>query len=165
MIDRDELVAVLPRLRRYARVLTGDRVRAEDLVQDAVERALARESTFQAGGNLRAWLFSLMHNLFIDGTRQREAIDWSADTAELPEMAAGHQSDPAELRDIQSALRKLPQDQREVLLLVAVEGLRYREAAEVLAVPVGTIMSRLARAREKMQELLGGVPVGAGEAR
>jgi RNA polymerase sigma-70 factor (ECF subfamily) len=165
LIDRDELVAVLPRLRRYARVLTGDRARADDLVQDAVERALARESTFHAGGNLRAWLFSLMHNLFIDGTRQREAIDWSADTSELPEMAAGSQSDPAEMRDIQSALHRLPQDQREVLLLVAVEGLRYREAAEVLAVPVGTIMSRLARAREKMQELLGGVTAGAGEAR
>ena len=165
LIDRDELVAVLPRLRRYARVLTGDRTRADDLVQDTVERALARESTFHAGGNLRAWLFSLMHNLFIDGTRQREAIDWSADTAALPEMASGKPSDPTEMRDIQSALYKLSQDQREVLLLVAVEGLRYREAAEVLAVPVGTIMSRLARAREKMQELLGGVPVGTGEAR
>jgi RNA polymerase sigma-70 factor, ECF subfamily len=163
LIDRDELVAVLPRLRRYARVLTGDRTRADDLVQDAVERALARESTFHAGANLRAWLFSLMHNLFIDGTRQREAIDWSADTSELPEMAAVRQSDPAEMRDIQSALVKLPQEQREVLLLVAVEGLRYREAADVLAVPVGTVMSRLARAREKMQELLGGVSVGAGK--
>lgn len=160
MIDRDELIETLPRLRRYARMLTGDRTRADDLVQDAIERALARESTFRTGANLRAWLFALMHNLFVDGTRQREAIDWSADSSELPEMAAPSQSDPAEMRDIHAALHKLPPDQCEVLLLVAVEGLRYREAAEVLAVPVGTVMSRLARAREKMHELLGGVSSG-----
>lgn len=165
LIDRDELVDVLPRLRRYARVLTRDLARADDLLQDTVERALARESTFRPGANLRAWLFSVMHNLFIDGTRQRELIDWTADMADLPEAAAGQQSDPAGMRDIQSALYRLPGEQREVLLLVAVEGLRYREAAEVLAVPVGTIMSRLARAREKMQELLGDAPAGKGAAR
>ncbi len=162
MIDRDELIEMLPRLRRYARMLTGDRARADDLVQDALERALERESSFRSGGNLRPWLFSLMRNLFVDGIRAREAIDWSADSEALPEMAAPHQADPAELRDIHTALEKLPADQREVLLLVAVEGLRYREAAEVLALPVGTVMSRLARARGKMQELLGNVPAGAG---
>lgn len=162
MIDRNELIEVLPRLRRYARMLTGDRARADDLVQDALERALERESTFRSGGNLRPWLFSLMHNLFVDGIRAREAVDWSADAEELPEMAAPHQADPAELRDIHIALEKLPADQREVLLLVAVEGLRYREAAEALALPVGTVMSRLARARGKMQELLGDVSAGAG---
>lgn len=160
MIDRDQLIETLPRLRRYARMLTGDRFRADDLVQDALQRALERESTFRAGANLRTWLFSLMHNLFIDGIRTREAVDWSADPAELPDIAAPRQSDPAEMRDIRAALDKLPTEQREVLLLVAVEGLRYREAAEVLAVPVGTVMSRLARAREKMQELLGDVAPG-----
>jgi RNA polymerase sigma-70 factor (ECF subfamily) len=160
VIDRDELIATLPRLRRYARLLTGDRARTDDLVQDALERALERESTFRSGANLRAWLFSLMHNLFVDGTRVREAVDWSADATELADMAAPRQSDPMEMRDIQSALEKLPADQREVLLLVAVEGMRYREAAEVLGLPVGTVMSRLARAREKMQELLGDVSAG-----
>lgn len=154
MIDRDELIATLPRLRRYARQLTGDRSRADDLVQDALERAIDRESTFRSGENLRAWLFSLMHNLFIDGTRRKEAIDWSADATELPEQATQAQSDPAELRDVRMAMEKLPAEQREVLLLVGVEGLRYREAAEVLGLPIGTVMSRLARAREKMQELL-----------
>lgn len=157
MIDRNQLVETLPRLRRYARLLTGDRCRADDLVQDALARAIERESTFRSGENLRTWLFTLMHNLFIDGTRSREAIDWTADASALPEMITPRQSDPVELRDIHVALGKLPADQRDVLLLVAIEGLRYREAAEVLALPVGTVMSRLARAREKMQELLGDV--------
>ncbi len=88
LIDRDELIEMLPRLRRYARMLTGDRARADDLVQDALERALERESSFRSGGNLRPWLFSLMRNLFVDGIRAREAIDWSADSEALPEMAA-----------------------------------------------------------------------------
>lgn len=157
MIDRNELIRTLPRLRRYARLLTGDRCRADDLVQDALERAIERESTFHSGENLRPWLLVLMHNLFVDGTRSREAIDWSADANQLPEMSAPSQCDPAELGDIHTALEKLSADQREVLLLIGVEGLRYREAAEVLGLPVGTVMSRLARAREKMQELLGDV--------
>jgi RNA polymerase sigma-70 factor (ECF subfamily) len=161
LIDRNELIAALPRLRRYARLLTGDRCRADDLVQDALERALERESTFRSGANLRAWLFSLMHNLFIDGVRAREVVDWSVDSSELPEVVASQQSDPAQLRDIHSALEKLPVDQREVLLLVAVEGLRYREAAEALGLPIGTVMSRLARAREKMQDLLGNDSAGS----
>jgi RNA polymerase sigma-70 factor (ECF subfamily) len=160
LIDRDELIAALPRLRRYARLLTGDRCRADDLVQDALERALERESTFRSGANLRAWLFSLMHNLFVDGVRAREVVDWSVDSSELPDVVAPQQSDPAEMRDIHSALAKLPVDQREVLLLVAIEGLRYREAADALGLPVGTVMSRLARAREKMQDLLGDVSAG-----
>ena len=80
VIDRDELVAVLPRLHRYARVLTGDRTRADDLVQDAVERALERESTFRSGGKLRPWLFSLIHTLFIDGVRPRDALDCTPDS-------------------------------------------------------------------------------------
>lgn len=163
LIDRNELIEMLPRLRRYARMLTGDRTRADDLVQDALERALEREATFRNGGNLRPWLFSLMHNLFVDGMRTHEVIDWTIDSEELPELASPYyQADPAELRDIHIALEKLSTDQREVLLLVAVEGLRYREAAETLALPVGTVMSRLARARGKMQELLGDVPAGTG---
>lgn len=155
MIDREELIALLPRLRRYARMLTGDRARADDLVQDAVERALERESTFRSGSELRPWLFSLMHNLFVDGVRRRDAVDWAADTEDMPEATAPRAADPAEMRDIRAALEKLPVDQREILLLVAVEGLRYREAAETLGLPIGTVMSRLARAREKMQEILG----------
>ena len=154
LIDRNALIDLLPRLRRYAGVLTRDRSRADDLVQDTLQRAIEREATFRSGENLRAWLFALMHNLFIDGVRGSEAIDWTADAGALPEAAAPRQSDPIEMRDIHRALAKLPTEQREVLLLVAIEGLRYREAAEVLVLPIGTVMSRLARAREKMQELL-----------
>lgn len=164
MIDRSELVALLPRLRRYARLLTRDHAAADDLVQDVLQRAIEREASFRTGENLRPWLFALMHNLFVDGTRHKEAVDWSADTGELPEMSAAPNSDPAEMRDIRRALEQLPAEQCEVLLLVAVEGLRYREAAEVLGLPVGTVMSRLARAREKMQSLLGGAANGAGAA-
>ena len=162
MIDRSELVALLPRLRRYARLLTRDHARADDLVQDAVQRAIEREASFRAGLDLRPWLFTLTHNLFVDGMRHKEAVDWSADPEDLPEMSAAPHGDPAEMRDIRKALELLPTDQCEVLLLVAVEGLRYREAAEVLGLPVGTVMSRLARAREKMQSLLGGAAAGMG---
>jgi RNA polymerase sigma-70 factor (ECF subfamily) len=161
LIDRDELVATLPRLRRYARLLVGDRSRADDLVQDALARAIEREASFRAGQNLRAWLFVLMHNLFVDGLRNREAIDWSADPDTAPETS-GPASDPVQLREIHDALEKLPVDQRAVLMLVGLEGLRYREAADVLGLPLGTVMSRLARAREKMQELLGEVSLAAG---
>ena len=161
MIDRDELVATLPRLRRYARLLVGDRSRADDLVQDTLARAIERESSFRTGQNLRAWLFALMHNLFVDGLRNREAIDWSADPETAPEPT-GSASDPVQLREIHDALEKLPVDQRAVLVLVGLEGLRYREAADVLGLPLGTVMSRLARAREKMQELLGEVSLAAG---
>jgi RNA polymerase sigma-70 factor (ECF subfamily) len=160
LIDRDELVATLPRLRRYARLLAGDRNRADDLMQDALARAIERESAFHAGQNLRAWLFALMHNLFVDGLRQKEAIDWSAN----PDIASepADSSDPAQMREIFDALEQLPVDQRAVLVLVGVEGLRYREAAEVLGLPVGTVMSRLARAREKMQGLLGQAAIATG---
>jgi RNA polymerase sigma-70 factor (ECF subfamily) len=162
LIDRDELIASLPRLRRYARLLAGDRSRADDLVQDAITRAIERESSFHAGQNLRAWLFALMHNIFVDNMRNREAIDWAADPDALPE-SAGPASDPLELREIHAALDKLPLEQRAVLILVGVEGLRYREAADALGLPLGTVMSRLARGREKMQELLGDTAVaGAG---
>jgi RNA polymerase sigma-70 factor (ECF subfamily) len=155
LIDRDELIASLPRLRRYARLLAGDRSRADDLVQDAITRAIERESSFHAGQNLRAWLFALMHNIFVDSMRNREAIDWAADPDALPESAAPAASDPLQLREIHAALDKLPLEQRAVLILVGIEGLRYREAADALGLPLGTVMSRLARGREKMQELLG----------
>lgn len=155
VIDREELVHTVPRLRRYARLLAGDRHRADDLVQDTLERAIAREASFRPGQELRPWLFALMHNLFVDTLRSREAVDWTADSGSLSEPAAPAQGDPLELRDLRKALEKLPVEQSEVLLLIAVEGLRYREVADVLGLPVGTVMSRLARAREKMQELLG----------
>ena len=167
MIDRKELVELLPRLRRYARVLTRDVDRADDLTQDTVERAIAREHSFRDGEGLRAWLFSIMHNLHVDRLRAKDPIDWSLDADELPEPASQPCGDPHTLRDMRAALASLPEDYREALLLVAVEGLRYHEAANALGVPIGTIMSRLARGRERLGELLGErVPAfGAGVAR
>jgi RNA polymerase sigma-70 factor (ECF subfamily) len=161
LIDREELISIIPRLRRYARLLTGDRFRADDLVQDTLQRAIERESTFKHGENLRPWVFSLMHNFFIDGKRRKEAVDWTADASQLAEITPDHQSDSLDARDIHGSLEKLPAEQREILLLISVEGLLYREAAEVLGLPVGTVMSRLARAREKMQMLLSDGPATA----
>ncbi|GIZ50351.1 sigma-70 family RNA polymerase sigma factor [Noviherbaspirillum aridicola] len=153
-----EIVDHLPRLRRYARALTGDAAASEDLVQDTVERALARLDLFRPGSRLDAWLLSVMHNLFISQLRrdarlpQEDSADELAD--ELP--VRGTQTDALELRDLDRALARLPSAQREVLLLISLEEFTYEEAAHILGVPVGTVMSRLARAREKLRAILAG---------
>jgi RNA polymerase sigma-70 factor, ECF subfamily len=151
-----DLLAHLPQLRRYARALTGDRAWADDLVQDATERALNRAKSFHAGTNLRAWLFTIMRNLFIDQLRGRRDIAVDDETAPWRHMAAPRgEIDGLVLRDVQRALYCLPVEQREVMLLVCVEEMSYQEAAVVLNVPAGTVMSRLSRAREHMRVLLG----------
>jgi RNA polymerase sigma-70 factor (ECF subfamily) len=153
-----DLVEHLPRLRRYARALTGDSGRADDLVQDTLERALAKLDRWQPGSDLRAWLFTLMHNLFVNELRARRPRETAMDdTPEAP--VSGGQLEAMAVRDIHDALSRLPDEQREVLLLVGLEQFAYAEAAEVLGVPVGTVMSRLARAREKMRRLLAGETV------
>ncbi len=153
-----DLVEHLPRLRRYARALTGDSGRADDLVQDTLERALAKRDLWQPGSDLRAWLFTLMHNLFVSQLRARRPQETAMDDApEAP--VSGGQLEAMAVRDIHAALSRLPDEQREVLLLVGLEQFAYAEAAEVLGVPVGTVMSRLARAREKMRRLLAGETV------
>jgi len=157
---RPDLIEHIPRLRRYARALVRDPARADDLVQDTLERALVKLDLWQPGSNLRAWLFTLMHNLFVNQARSRREADSALDEA-LDIPVSGGQMEALTARDIQAALARLPEAQREVLLLVGLEQFAYEEAARVLGVPVGTVMSRLARARERMRQLLAESPVVA----
>ena len=157
-----DLIAALPRLRRYARVLTGDLNRADDLVQDTLTRAWAKRRLWHAGSDLRAWLFTIMHNVHINqfSQRRREFSEISLDADEGPMVAweipvRATQSDRLELVDLFAQIGRLPDEQREVLLLAAVEELRYQDIAKVLGVPIGTVMSRLNRAREKLRRMTG----------
>lgn len=152
------LLACLPRLRRYARALTGGSASADDLVQDTVERGWSRIGQWRPDGDLRAWLFGIMHNLHIDQLRKSPppAVEWADD--DLPVMPS---SAPLELRDLERALQQLPIAQREVLLLVALEEMRYEDVAATLDIPLGTVMSRLSRARENMRRLMAGQPPAA----
>lgn len=145
----------IPRLRRYARALVGERSRADDLVQDTLERALIKLDLWQPGSDLRAWLFTLMHNLFVNQVRAGRLQETELDAArDVP--VAGGQMDALALRDLHTALGRLPADQREVILLVGLEQFGYAEAARILDVPVGTVMSRLSRGRERLRQLLAG---------
>ena len=136
-MNGERIIPHLPGLRRYARLLTGDPHRADDLVQDAL---------------LRAWLFTVMHNVFIN--QLRAAPPASVQFDDLAE--AGHSEDPAVAIDLQRALARLPDDQREVLLMVTVEDFSYADVARVTGVPVGTVMSRLSRARRRLREAMEG---------
>jgi len=142
-------------LRRYARALTGDTAWADDLVQDTAERALARWAAFRPNSNLRAWLLTILRHLYIDQLRVRREVTVDEETAPWRDLAAPPgEVDGLVLRDLQRALYCLPIEQREVLLLVCVEELTYQEASIALGVPIGTVMSRLSRAREHMRVLL-----------
>lgn len=151
------IVEHIPRLRRYARALTGSPARADDLVQDTLERAFAKWHLWRTGTNLRAWLFAIMHNVFINQLeatrRDREAVPLD----DAPESSVAPQHDGVlAIRDLASALERIPEEQREVLLLVALEEMKYEQVAEVLHVPIGTVMSRLSRAREKLRRIATG---------
>lgn len=148
----ERLVAHIPGLRRYARLLTGDSQRADDLVQDTLLRACAKWTLWRPGSDLRAWLFTIMHNLFVN--QLRAAPPPSVQLDELAE--AGHSPDAAVVVDLERALCRLPDDQREVLLMVTVEDFTYAEVARVIGVPIGTVMSRLSRARRGLRELMDG---------
>jgi RNA polymerase sigma-70 factor (ECF subfamily) len=163
---KDMLVQVeplIPALRRYARVLMRDRAAADDLVQDCLERAVSRWHQ-RRDGSVRAWLFTILHNLAVTQFRQATArgrhmpIDDAAGEQELVSAAA--QEHRLIYQDVLSKLARLPEEQRAVLLLVAVEDLSYADAAVVLNVPVGTVMSRLSRARERLQQEMDGVTPG-----
>ena len=153
-MDTHALLAELPRLRRYARALVGERAAADDLVQDTLERAWTRIAQWQPGSNLRAWLFSIMHNLRVDQMRRPAVNTTPLDDAGIDLPARATQSDHLEVRDLAAALARLPEEQRAVLLLVALEEMRYAEVARALDIPVGTVMSRLARGRERLRALL-----------
>lgn len=161
----DQLIAVLPRLRRFARGLTGSAVEADDLVQAACERALARRHQFQEGTRFDSWMFRIVQTIWIDQIRARGVRKEEAEPAEDrlgSDEAVRRVEARLALSEVRRAVDRLPPDQRAALLLVTVEGLSYREAAEVVQVPVGTIMSRLARARMALQARL---DAGAGVAR
>ncbi|HEY4316196.1 MAG TPA: RNA polymerase sigma factor [Herbaspirillum sp.] len=153
-----QLLSCLPSLRRYARALVGDRNGADDLVQDTLERGWRKLATRRRDGDMRAWLFTIMHNLHIDQYRKpavpTEEID---DDAPLPSAAVpGDHTQGLQLREMDRALATLPAEQREILLLVALEQMPYEQVAATLDIPIGTVMSRLSRARERLRLALDG---------
>jgi RNA polymerase sigma-70 factor (ECF subfamily) len=154
-MDRRSIIEHIPRLRRYARALVGDRYIADDLVQDTLERAWNKFYLWRQGSDLRAWLFTIMHNVFVNQARRRRyEIEQAMD--ELPSVGVrATQGDQLELEDVDRALRALSLEQREVVLLIAVEQLTYDEVGRALGIPIGTVMSRLSRGRERMRHLLG----------
>ena len=157
-MGNDEHIAThIPQLRRYARALTGDYTAAEDLVQDTLERAWKRIGLWRLGSDLRAWLFTIMHNLHVNQLKAD-----SRQQGQPPEQATldlsvrPTQEDRLELRDLNKALRRLSNEQREVLLLVGLEQMSYEEVAKVLGIPLGTVMSRLSRGRDQLRAMMEG---------
>jgi RNA polymerase sigma-70 factor (ECF subfamily) len=153
---REELVTLLPRLRRFARALARNPQDADDLVQTTVERALLHAGQLRDGAPLAAWLFGILRNAWIDEVRARERRGRLFSAAEPGEQIAdARHAGPAESLAVQDAMGRLPDEQRLAVALVLIEGLSYKEAAHVMEVPIGTLTSRLARAREALQAILG----------
>jgi len=152
-----EVKAEIAGLRRYARALTRDLVEADDLVQDCLTRALGKLHLWQQGTDLRAWLFTILHNQYINHVRRaaREGAAIGLSEREPLLARAPQQGSRLELRDLERAIAKLPSTQRSVILLVGLEGMSYGEVAAVLDVPVGTIRSRVSRGREALRRLTG----------
>jgi RNA polymerase sigma-70 factor, ECF subfamily len=163
---RERIEAEIPRLRRYARALTRDVVAADDLVQDCLVRGLAKLHLWKDGTDLRAWLFTILHNQYVNQVRRavREGAAISVSDSEPSLTRAAGQARRLELRDLDRALARLPEEQRTVILLVGLEGMRYETVAEVVGVPVGTVRSRLSRGREALRRLMGIVPDQQAEA-
>jgi RNA polymerase sigma-70 factor, ECF subfamily len=153
----DQLIALLPRLRRFARGMTGSKAAADDLVQAACERALSRSHQFQEGTRFDSWLFRIMQTIWIDQVRARAVRREEPEEAAMmlgSDSAARQIEARLRLGEVQAALNSIPDEQRAALMLVTVEGLSYKEAAQIAQVPVGTIMSRLARARVALEAKL-----------
>ena len=150
----------IPALRRYAWALGRDQEAADDLVQDCLERAVSRWRLRRREGDLRAWLFAILHNLFIDALRRKRREGLTIELSDAPDLAGpGPEPDGRLLmRDVLACLDAIPVEQRAVILLVGVEDLSYEAAARVLGVPIGTVMSRLSRGRDKLRHLLDGDP-------
>jgi len=160
-VESSAILAEIPRLRRYARAMLGDRAAADDLVQDTLERAWSRLHQWRAGSDMRAWLFGIMHNMRIDQLRRPGLPTHSIDADDFDVPTRATQNDQLELRDIESSLGQLPDEQREVLLLVALEEMSYGEIATALGIPVGTVMSRLSRGRERLRLIMNGEQASA----
>jgi RNA polymerase sigma-70 factor (ECF subfamily) len=164
---RMDVIGLLGPLRRYARSLTRDEIHAEDLVQDTLVRAYEGRGSFRSGGNLRGWLLAILHNTFIDD-RRRQASEYrrlEQAAAFVDTDAPPEQESRVRLQQIQAAFMSLPDEQRAALHLVAIEGLSYQEAARALKIPVGTLMSRLGRARAALRGFEAGADVQLSEAR
>jgi RNA polymerase sigma-70 factor, ECF subfamily len=145
----------IPRLRRYARALTRDMIRADDLVQSCLVRAIAKQHLWERGTNLRAWLFTILHNQHVNDVRHSVREGNSVELDEAPQLTVpGNAIASLELRDLERAIGKLPSEQRQVILLVGLEGMAYEEVATVLNVPVGTVRSRLSRGRDQLRRLM-----------
>ena len=154
----ERLVEEIPHLRRYARSLTCDAEHGDDLVQDCLHRAWSRMHLWQQDGNTRAWLFTIMHNIFVNDIRKAQRLA-PTEPLELRQHATVGQSDGDRamlMRDLEQALAQLRADHREVLILVGVEQMSYQEVADLLDIPLGTVMSRLHRARSKMRDWMNG---------
>ena len=151
-----ELLTWVPRLRRYARALVGNRDDADDLVQDTLERAWARSGQWSAVGDMRAWLFSVMHNLHADGLRRPHLRTVPIDDKTPEVSVAPTQGERLAVLDLHGALALLPIEQREVVLLVALEDMSYADVAQTLGIPLGTVMSRLSRGRERLRTTMEG---------
>jgi RNA polymerase sigma-70 factor (ECF subfamily) len=153
---RHQMIALLPRLRRFARGLAGSRDDADDLVQGACERALRSIDSWQPGTRLDSWMYRILHNLWVDQHRRRrhEAPIEDADLKVGGEDGRRTAESRLELAEVRAQIAALPEPQRDVLVLVCIEDMSYREAAETLSVPIGTVMSRLARARASLAAAL-----------
>jgi len=151
--DSETLLAYLPRLRRYARALTGNREDADDLVQDTFERAWRKSDVWYGVNDMRAWLFAIMHNLYVEARRRPRLnlVDWE-EPPDAP-VSPAH-DDRLIVRDLHAALAQLPREQRAIVLLVALEDVAYADVARLLDVPIGTVMSRLSRGRERLRVLM-----------
>ena len=146
----------IPRLRRYARALARDAARADDLVQSCLVRAIAKEHLWEPGTDLRAWLFTILHNQNVNEVRRsvREGVAVAVEDVAPVLTIAPRAGATLQLRDLERALQLLPEEQRQVILLVGLEGMRYEEVAAVLDIPIGTVRSRLSRGREMLRRLM-----------
>jgi len=156
ILDTAAILAEIPRLRRYARALLGNRAAADDLVQDTLERAWQKLSQWREDSDLRAWLFGIMHNLRIDQLRRQQPLTRPVEDGDYEQPTRPTQNDTLELQDLESALLQLPDEQREIVLLVALEEMSYADIATMLAIPAGTVMSRLSRGRERLRQIISG---------
>jgi RNA polymerase sigma-70 factor (ECF subfamily) len=148
------LAAQVPALRRYAVALVRDGAAADDLVQDCIERALRQAEKLEDIQRIGGWLRTILHNLHVDDVRRRRRRGVTVDITDASATLASPARDPGLLIDFDRAMGQLSFEHRQVLLLVGLEGLNYREVAEELAIPIGTVMSRLARGREKLREAM-----------
>jgi RNA polymerase sigma-70 factor (ECF subfamily) len=159
-VDYNLIIPFIPNLRRYARALVGDRDGADDLVQDTLERAVRKFHLWKPG-DLRAWLFSIMHNVFVNQLKARKIsptveIDEAVIAAHVPTVTS------VDVLDMQRALLTLAPEQREVVLLIALEDMTYADVSRALGIPIGTVMSRLSRGREKLRHLMNGEATKSG---